>query len=149
MGELHSSLEKKTRDPFKSEGERQIALLLERLGIPYRYEYPLAILDRGKVRLWYPDFVLPEYGIVLEYAGMEGNGLYDSALRHKKDVYAELGLSVIYVEPETFRGFWPRKLAEGIESVLAERLDAFRKKMSEEFSRQDTGRSRQPSKSSA
>lgn len=60
-------------DEFKSEGERQIARLLERCGIDYRYEYPLAVIERGKVRILYPDFLLPEYGVVLEYAGVENS----------------------------------------------------------------------------
>ena len=51
---------------FKSKGEIEIAELLEKSGIEYRYEQPLAVVDRGKVRTLYPDFYLPEYGIIIE-----------------------------------------------------------------------------------
>jgi len=141
---VHESREKNRHDPFRSEGERQIALWLERLSIPYRYEHPMAIFDRGKVRLWYPDFLLPEYGIVLEYAGMEKNGSYERALLHKRAVYAGLGLSVIYIHPGAFRGFWPRRLASEVEGILAGRLKAFHTKVSEEFSRRDRRRANPP-----
>jgi len=41
---------------YKSWGEEQIARLLDRYGTSYQYEYPVAVVDRGKTRIWYPDF---------------------------------------------------------------------------------------------
>lgn len=138
MADHHPGQEGRAQDPYKSEGERQIAYLLERLDIPFRYEYPIAVVDRGKVRLWYADFLLPEYGIVLEYAGMKGDSTYENTLQHKKAVYAELGLSALYIRPESFRGFWPRRLAQGIDDILTERLNTFRNKVSAEFCLHET-----------
>jgi len=45
---------------FKSRGEVQIARFLDRNKLTYRYEHPLAVLDKGKTRIWYPDFLLPD-----------------------------------------------------------------------------------------
>ena len=42
--------------------------------------YPLAIMDREKVRIWYPDFRLPEYGTIIEYFGMNGNDAYNEQI---------------------------------------------------------------------
>jgi len=72
---------------FKSRGEVQIARFLDRNSIAYQYEYPLAILDQGKTRIWYPDFQLPEYGMIIEYFGINGKSSYDEQARHKMKVY--------------------------------------------------------------
>jgi hypothetical protein len=117
-----------SRDPYKSEGERQVARLLDRAGIPYRYEYPMAVLDGGKVRIWYPDFHLPEYGVVVECVGMRGDRRYNAQLEHKRRAYAEMGIPVIFVTPESFQGYWPGKVMGAIERILGERLDVFRQK---------------------
>ena len=113
-------------DRFKSEGERQIARLLDRCGIGYRYEHPLAVVDRGKTRVWYPDFFLPDHGVILEYTGLNGKNSYQERLRHKESVYEALGVPVLYIKPETFRGFWPAAIIEGIQKILEERLETFR-----------------------
>lgn len=39
---------------LRSQGEVQIARLLASRGIRYLYEQPLAVLDEGKLRVWYP-----------------------------------------------------------------------------------------------
>ena len=115
-------------DIYKSEGERQIAGLLDRVGIAYRYEYPLAMVDRGKVRIWYPDFQLPEYGMVVECVGMRGDRRYNAQLEHKRRAYAEMGIPVVFVTPESFRGYWPRRVMGSIERILKERVNAFEQK---------------------
>jgi len=106
----------------KSEGERQIERLLRRCGLVYHYEPPLAVVDRGKVRLWHPDFFLPEYGIVIEYAGLNGEE-YEAGLRHKEAVYQEMGIPAIFLRPESFRGYWPARLLGEIEEVERRRYE--------------------------
>jgi hypothetical protein len=125
MKETGGCLESKAKEPYKSEWERQISRLLERYGISYRYEYPVAVEDRGKVRIWYPDFLLPEYGIVVECVGVNGDKDYSAQLGHKQRVYADLGIPVVFVRPEAFRGYWPRKVMKTIENILHERLVLF------------------------
>ena len=128
MKRIASDLRSSTEEEWKSEGERQIGRLLNRCGIRYRYEYPLAVIDRGKLRIWYADFWLPEYGVFLEYVGMKGCSTYDALLEHKRRVYAELGLPVLYLGPEAFRGWWPPRVLESIETLLAQGLDSFRER---------------------
>jgi hypothetical protein len=106
----------------KSEGERQVERLLRRCGLVYQYEQPLAVVDRGKLRLWHPDFFLPEYGIVIEYAGFNGEE-YEAGLRHKKAVYREIGIPAIFVYPESFKGYWPARLLGEIEEIEARRAE--------------------------
>lgn len=125
----------KVEEPYRSKGERQLARLFGRFGIDYRYEEPLVVRDRSrdrsqnKVRIWYPDFQLPEYGIIIEYAGMNGNREYDLGIEHKKEVYGEMGLSAIFVNRESFKGYWPGRVLSSIRNILEDRLDDFHKKI--------------------
>ena len=89
---------------FKSKGERQIAGFLEQEKIAYLYEYPLAIIDRGKTKIWYPDFKLPEYDIIIEYFGMNGVQSYNSQMEHKLQAYSDAGINGIYLAESSMKG---------------------------------------------
>ena len=123
-----SNYAKSISQPYKSWGEEQIARLLERNRISYQYEYPLAIYDRGKTRLWYPDFRLPEQGLIIEYFGMNGNSNYDEQTRHKVEVYKQAGIDGLFLTRDSLRGDWPTKIISQIEGVLKDRLDRFYKR---------------------
>ena len=107
---------------FKSKGEREIAEFLEEQNIAYQYEYPLAIVDRGKVRVNYPDFRLPEYGMILEYFGMTGDEAYDEQMAHKMKTYKEAGIDGIYLTESTMKGPWQEMIIERIEQAAEEKL---------------------------
>ena len=91
------SEEKMRGNCFKSRGEEQIARLFDRNNIAYCYEHPTAVVDRGKTRIWYPDFYLPEYGMIIEYFGVNGNEAYDKQARHKMEVYSVNGLEGLFL----------------------------------------------------
>lgn len=110
---------------FKSKGEIQISRFLDRSGIAYLYEYPFAVVDQGKVRIWYPDFQLPEYGIILEYFGVNGKKSYDEQARHKIEVYGKMGLDGIFLTNASFKGDWPGRILGQIEGILKNRMDRF------------------------
>ena len=112
---------------FRSKGEAQIARLLECVGVSYHYEYPLAVVDRGKVRIWYPDFQLPRYGIIVEYAGLTDNPAYMAGIGHKGIVYEENGLTALILTPQALRGNWPERVLGQVEQVLACRLVEYRR----------------------
>lgn len=115
----------KNSDAFKSKAEVEIARFFDRHQISYRYEHPLAVVDHGKLRIWYPDFYLPGYGLIAEYFGRLDDPDYVRGMRHKMDVYQEQGIDGIYLTEESFRGDWPRRILGQIEQVLAQRLDRF------------------------
>ena len=54
---------------YPSKGEAQVGGLLDRHGIPFFYEQPTLVYDRGRYRVWHPDFTLPGYDLIVEYAG--------------------------------------------------------------------------------
>lgn len=107
---------------FKSRGEREIAGFLGSRDIAYQYEYPLAIVDRGKTKIWYPDFHLPEYGMVLEYFGMVGNQGYNEQMAHKIQAYKTAGVQGIYLLPSSMAGNWQEGILDRIEQSLEGRL---------------------------
>ena len=114
-----------TKQPYKSWGEEQIARLLERNRISYQYEYPLAVQDRGKLRIYYPDFRLPEQGLIIEYFGMNGNSDYDKRTKHKLEVYRQAGIDGLFLTRDSLRGDWPKKIISQLEGVLKDRLNRF------------------------
>lgn len=105
--------------PYKSRGEAQVGRLLDRYGIPFFYESPLTILDRGHERTWHPDFTLFSYrGLVLEYAGMPDRADYMAGIRKKEQVYARNGVPAVFVYPQDLRGpRWPAQVVERIRNV--------------------------------
>jgi len=110
------------RPSYKSRGEERIAEFLEGQNIVYQYEYPLAIKDRGQVRLWYPDFRLPEYGMIIEYFGMNGNASYNEQILHKIQTYQEAGVDGIYLLESSLRGDWQGGILSRIEQSLEGKL---------------------------
>ena len=112
-------------EPYKSWGEQQIALLLDRNDIAFQYEYPLAVVDRGMVRLYYPDFRLPEYGMIIEYFGVNGVPRYDEQVRHKMAVYKQAGIEGLFLNRDSFKGDWPTRVMRQMQDILQNRLDKF------------------------
>lgn len=110
------------RSPYKSKGEQRIAAFLKSRDIAFQYEYPLAIRDRGQVRIWYPDFRLPEYGTIIEYFGMNGNTAYHEQMAHKISTYRAAGIDGIYLTEASFRGDWQGMILDRIEQTLEGKL---------------------------
>ncbi len=83
---------------YKSTGERRIANILNKYGIDFKYESPVTVNDQqNNLRIWYPDFYLPEYGIYLEYNGINGNLDYDIGKAKRESTYKGNGLEVINI----------------------------------------------------
>ena len=108
--------------PYKSEGEAQVGRLLDRYGIPFFYEQPLLVLDRGRHRVWHPDFVLPHHdGLIVEYAGMPDKPDYMAGIRHKERVYAYNGVPALFIYPVDLTGpRWPEKVIEKVQAAYSE-----------------------------
>jgi len=50
---------------YKSNGEKKIAGYLTKRGFTFSYERPVALLDDDKTKIWYPDFYLDDYHILI------------------------------------------------------------------------------------
>lgn len=84
----------------RSKSEQLIANLLYRLGIPYRYEYPMEVVVDGRKRIWRPDFTILDVRnrreVYLEHFGMlDDQDDRDNYARNafwKMKVYEENGI---------------------------------------------------------
>ena len=114
-----------TSHDFRSKAELQVARCLDRHGIAYLHEHPLAVYDHQKVRIWYPDFTLPEYGLIIEYGGRLDDPRYAAGWARKKQVYAANGIDAIMLTPRDLRGDWPNHLLDSIETRLIKRMECF------------------------
>jgi hypothetical protein len=113
------------RPVYKSQAEVQVARLLDRERIAFQYEHPLAVIDRHKTRIWYPDFTLCDYGMIIEYFGMNADPAYHKRTEHKMRVYRDNGIQGVFLTEELFHGDWPARILGQIESILRGRLDRF------------------------
>ncbi len=81
---------------YLSKGEIEIAKFLDSLDIDFEYEFPIAIVEYDKAKLWYPDFYLKEYQIVVEYFGRYNyDDTYKGAAEHKKKVFKKCGIQFV------------------------------------------------------
>jgi hypothetical protein len=114
--------------PYKSRGEAQVGRLLDRYGIPFLYEHPLVVYDRGRWRTWHPDFTLPNYGnLIVEYAGMPDRPDYMAGVRHKEAAYAANGVPALFIYPVDLAGpVWPQQVVRRIGDVYRMHRSAIR-----------------------
>jgi len=106
---------------YRSRGEAQVGRLLDRYGIPFFHELPTIIYNRGRYRVWHPDFTLPGYnGLVVEYAGMPDRPDYMAGIRQKQRAYKANDIPAIFIYPRDLRGRWPERVAARI-AFLGER----------------------------
>lgn len=129
---MESNLEYRLRhsnaEEFKSEGEVRIARFLCGRGILYRYEQGVLVIDGGLPRLWHPDSFLPEFGVYIEFYGMVGDADYDKGIEKKQRVYAEMGIEVISVFPQTFLADWEGHILNRLLEISRQRLERIRSK---------------------
>jgi len=107
---------------YRSEGERRIGEYLKEKYIDFTYERPVAVIDNSMVRLWYPDFHLNDYHILIEYLGMNGNSQNDKVNDYKRRVYRENRFDLIEIYPSDFKGNWQDKITNGIYRTLEGRV---------------------------
>ena len=123
------SLERENNDKFKSFRERSIAKILNDCNIHFVYEHPLLIRekksgDSEKLRIWYPDFWLPEYSIVIEYFGKE-TADYIKGKKAKLRAYKRMNIDCISVGRSTIRGNLKAYLLMTIRRLINEKLRRF------------------------
>ena len=101
---------------YKSKGERKIAYFLDRNEIGYHYEPAVLVhAEKGKPRIWYPDFYLNEFKTYLEYFGMAGDRHYDQGIKAKQSAYKKSGLDVISVYSWMFKENWQGYIMKELE----------------------------------
>ena len=107
---------------YKSMGERKIGNYLHNRKINFTYERPVAVEYQGKTKLFYPDFFLDDYHILIEYLGMNGNPQKAKLNNYKRRAYKENRYDVIEIYPKDFRGDWEKIIEREIYDTLERRI---------------------------
>ncbi len=114
----------------RSKSELLIANLLYKLGIPYRYEYPVTIVVDGREKTWRPDFMILDVKNRKEYF-LEHFGMMDDAsdsnyslnALQKMQIYEENGMyegkNMIYSFETSFAPVNLKYLEMKLKRVLA------------------------------
>jgi len=104
---------------YRSAGEAQIGRLLDRYGLPFFYQQPTLIYDRGRYEIWHPDFTLPSAnGMVIEYAGMAHTRDAAGDMRRQQEVYRENGIRALIADSSDLIGErWAERLYARIEEA--------------------------------
>ena len=115
---------------YKSKGEEAIAGILTKYNIDFVYEYPLLIKetkenDCEKLRIWYPDFWLPRYSIIIEYFGMIDNPIYQKGKEAKWEAYKKLDIDCIPVYPKTIQSDLKSYLLINIKKLINQKVKHF------------------------
>ncbi len=100
--------------------EREVSELLDKLGILWKYEYPLFVYDdMERPRTYAPDFFLPKLGLFVEVCG---SSKIDYSYREK--VFKKNSCQVIFVhhykEPDRWKSFLIQRLYDLQEQRLIE-----------------------------
>ena len=102
--------------PYRSRGEAQVGRLLDRYSIPFIHEQPTVIYDRGRRRIWRPDFTLPTCrDLIVEYAGMPDRPDYMDGVWYKQRAYARNHRTAMFLYPSDLKGpRWPARIISRI-----------------------------------
>lgn len=115
---------------YKSAGEEAIAEILKKYNIPFEYEHPILIKeqkegDSHKLRIWYPDFWLPKYSIIIEYFGMDNNPEYHKGKTAKWEAYKKLDIDCIPVYTSTIQKNLKSYLLIHIKTLINDKVRHF------------------------
>ena len=101
---------------YKSAGERRIAKFLDEKDIAFTYEKPLAVIDQGHTKLFYPDFSLHDFNTIIEFFGINGSPDYIARTNRKIDIYHKNHVPFIPVYPQDFTGNWQGNILSSLRS---------------------------------
>ncbi len=95
--------------------EKNIAQYLDKKGIRWKHEFPVIVKDEdGKLRVWYPDFYLPDLGLFVEVCGSEKDK--DEKYR-RKCIYKENGITVVFLDYWKDEKLWKSFLETEADSI--------------------------------
>ncbi len=96
-----------------SKSEKEVADFLQEINIWWRYEHPIFVYDeKGRPRVWTPDFYLPELGIYIEVCGSE-----DFDYNYRKEVYSNNRIPVIFLHYFKEKSEWQNYLKKKLKDI--------------------------------
>jgi hypothetical protein len=112
MENLEFKIEIENQKSRMTKSERNIADILDKYGIGYKYDKQAYISDmQNKDRMWYLDFYLLNKDIVVEYMGRrfkeingkkieESDENYNERVEVRRKVYEKMGFKYMLIRPE-------------------------------------------------
>jgi hypothetical protein len=95
------------------DSEKEVAEYLKKLGLFWRYESPVFVYDeKGRPRVWTPDFCIPKFGIYIEVCGSE-----DFDYKYRKQIYRDNGIFTVFVHHYKDEGKWQTYLRKRIMEI--------------------------------
>ena len=100
-----------------TDSEWQVACFLSSLKIEWLFESPIYIKDeRGRPRVWTPDFYLPKLDVYIEVCGSKD---FDYGYRDR--IYLDNNVSVIFLHYYKKQKYWQKYLVRRIKEVVEDR----------------------------
>ena len=114
-----------------SEPEKNVAEFLSDLGLWWKYESPIYLIDeKDRPKIWTPDFFLPKFGIYIEVCGSE-----DFDYEYREEIYKKNEYKVIFLHYYKEQERWQKFLVDSIQGTQEVRntyvenmLNAFKSK---------------------
>jgi hypothetical protein len=98
-----------------TESEKVVADFLARNGMWWNFEQPIYVKDdRGRPRVWSPDFYVPRLGIHIEVVGNNS-----ANYSYREQVYQQNSIPVIFVYPN--KDGWQQVLLDSIRLIHQDR----------------------------
>jgi len=114
-----------------TESEKQVADYLKELQLWWHYESPVFLIDeKGRPRVWTPDFYIPKLGMYVEVCGSES---LKEQYKYREGVYKNNNYSVVflhlYKEKEKWKSFLLKRIVELEKSRHSEVLKIFKSRI--------------------
>jgi len=102
-----------------TDSEIQVANYLKELDLRWEYEFPVFIYDeKGRPRVWTPDFYIPKLGMYVEACGSQ-----DFDYKYRDEIYQENGYHVVFLHIYKHQKEWKRYLVKRIMEIEKQRHD--------------------------
>jgi hypothetical protein len=96
-----------------TDSEKQVANYLKELDLWWVYEFPIFIFDeKGRPRVWTPDFYIPKLGMYIEVCGSE-----DFDYEYRDKIYRGNGYYVIFLHLYKEQKEWKTHLVKKIMEI--------------------------------
>ena len=106
----------KLQPQYESDGQARIGQMLDQYGVPFFYKQATLICDKGRRKLWHPDFTLPTYNnAVIEYNPNDDRTV---GTESKSDVYRQNSIVAIFLNHSDLLGpNWQQQLYDRLEEI--------------------------------
>jgi len=102
-----------TVDEDMSPPELIVSRFLDELGLEWKHEYPVFILDeKERPRLWTPDFYLPKLGLFIEVCGSKRYNY-----EYRIEMFKKNDFRIIFLHHYKDEEKWKRYLVERIKDI--------------------------------